>query len=447
MGKELQRCLAPITDEQTKVYDVFMDVVSNDRGRMFFLYGHGGTGKTFLWKTLSAAVCSNITQQSPQVELLIRTKLIMWNEASMMHMNCFEALDEIMKSVLQVDKPFGGKVVVLGGDIRQILPVVLKASRQDIVHATVNSSPLWHFYRVMKLSKNMRLQSCYSPSNVVEVIEFGDWILKVGNGDVREQNDGEASLEIPEDMLIGDSEDLFRDLLNFVYPDLLSNMYDPDYFQRRAILAPTNECVESVSDYLMSLLPGVEKVYLTSDSMCRDEQTTEDNAKIYSTELLNTIRCSRGFFSCIEVQGQCTSYANKKHRSSRGLCNGTRLQIIIIGIHVLYCKLLFGENISDIVFIPRMTLIPSNSGLSIKLQRRQFPLIVSFAMTINKNQGQTLSHVGLYLPRPLFSHGQLYVALSRVKSRGGIKIFIKWDSGELTDVTRNVVYKEVFHRI
>ncbi|XP_012853867.1 PREDICTED: uncharacterized protein LOC105973392 [Erythranthe guttata] len=197
-----------------------------------------------------------------------------------------------MKSILQVDTTFGGKVVVLGGDFRQILPVVLKASRQDIVHSTVNSSPLWHFCRVMKLSKNITLQSCSSPSNADEVIEFGDWILKVGNGDVREKNDGEASLEIPGDMLIGDSEDLFRDLLNFFYPDLLSNMYDPDYFQGREILAPTNECVESVNDHLISLLPGEEKVYLSSDSMCRDEQTTEDNAEIYSTEFLNTIRCS-----------------------------------------------------------------------------------------------------------------------------------------------------------
>ncbi|KAL7157567.1 hypothetical protein ABFS83_02G085800 [Erythranthe nasuta] len=321
----------------------------------------------------------------------------------MMHMKCFEALDKKMNSILQVDNPFGDNP----------FGVVLKASRQDIVHATVNSSPLWHFCRVMRLSKNMRLQSCSSPSNVDEV----------GNGDVREQSDGEASLEIPEDMMIGDSEDLFRDLLNFFYPDLLSNIYDPDYFQGRAILAPTNECVESVNDHLMSLLLGEEKVYLSSDSMCTDEQTTEDNAKIYSTEFLNTIKCS-GVHSHV-----------------------LKLQIIIIGIHILHCKLISGKNIGDIVFIHRRNLIPSNSGLSIKFQRRQFSLIVSFAMTINKSQGQTLSHVGLYLPRPIFSHGQLYVALSRVKSRGGIKIFIKWDSGELTDVTRNVVYKEVFYQI
>ncbi|XP_012846845.1 PREDICTED: uncharacterized protein LOC105966812 [Erythranthe guttata] len=343
-----------------------------------------------------------------------------------------------------VDKLFGGKVVVLGGDFRQILPVVLKASRQDIVYATINSSPLWNLCCVMKLNKNMRLQSCSSPSNVDEIKEFGDWILKDGNEDDGKQNDGEASIEISDDMLIGDSEDPFRDLLEFIYPDLLSNMYDPDYFQGRAILAPTNECVESVNDHLMSLIPREEKVYLSSDSMCRDEQTMEDNAGIYSTEFLNTIRCSGLRSHALKFKVGAPVMLIKNIDQARGLCNGTRIQI---GIHVLSCKIIFEKNIGDMVFIPQMTLIPSNSGLSVKFQRRQFTLIVSFAMTINKSQGQTLSHVGLYLPRHVFSHDQLYVALSSVTSRGGIKIFIKLDSGELTNVTRNVVYKEVLHRI
>ncbi|XP_012828518.1 PREDICTED: ATP-dependent DNA helicase PIF1-like [Erythranthe guttata] len=261
----------------------------------------------------------------------------------------------------------------------------------------------------------MRLQSCSSPSNVDEIKEFGDWILNVGNGDVGEDNDGEASIEIPDDMLIGDSEDPFTDLLEFVYPDLLSNIE--------------------------------EKVYLSSDSMCRDEQTTEDNAEIYSTEFLNTIRCSGVPSHALKIKVVAPVMLIRNIDQASGLCNGTKLQIIRTGIHVLSCKILSGKNIGDMVFIPRMTLIPSNSGLPIKFQRRQYPLIVSFTMTINKSQCQTLSHVGLYLPRPVFSHGQLYVALSRVKSIRGIKIFIKSDSGELTNVTRNVVYKEVFHRI
>jgi ATP-dependent exoDNAse (exonuclease V) alpha subunit len=68
-------------------------------------------------------------------------------------------------------------------------------------------------------------------------------------------------------------------------------------------------------------------------------------------------------------------------------------------------------------------------------------------MTINKSQGQTLSNVGLYLPVPVFSHGQLYVAVSRVKTREGLKILALDETGLPSNLTTNVVYQEVFQRI
>ncbi|XP_070005389.1 uncharacterized protein [Nicotiana sylvestris] len=82
-----------------------------------------------------------------------------------------------------------------------------------------------------------------------------------------------------------------------------------------------------------------------------------------------------------------------------------------------------------------------------KFQRRQFSIVVSFAMTINKSQGQSLSHVGLFLKKPVFTHGQLYIALSRLTSRKGLKILVYDDDGQITNESRNVVYKEVFRNL
>ena len=81
------------------------------------------------------------------------------------------------------------------------------------------------------------------------------------------------------------------------------------------------------------------------------------------------------------------------------------------------------------------------------MQRRQFPMILSFAMTINKSQGQSLKKVGLYLEKPVFTHGQLYVALSRVRSMHELKIVLGKEDEHHVQTTKNVVYSEIFTNI
>jgi ATP-dependent DNA helicase PIF1 len=118
-----------------------------------------------------------------------------------------------------------------------------------------------------------------------------------------------------------------------------------------------------------------------------------------------------------------------------------------LGKNFIGATIVNGPHNGEIAFIPRMNLIPSEANVSIVFQRRQFPLTICFAMTINKSQGQTLSKVGLYLPRPVFSHGQLYVAVSRVKTREGFKILALDESGLPSMSTTNVVYQEVFRKM
>ncbi|XP_016178127.1 ATP-dependent DNA helicase PIF1-like [Arachis ipaensis] len=91
-----------------------------------------------------------------------------------------------------------------------------------------------------------------------------------------------------------------------------------------------------------------------------------------------------------------------------------------------------------------LNMSPNNDTLPIRFTRRQFPVALCFAITINKSQGQMLSTVGMYLPRPIFTHGHLYVVLSRVSMHSRMKILSVGSNGTVSDHTINVVYREVF---
>ena len=117
--------------------------------------------------------------------------------------------------------------------------------------------------------------------------------------------------------------------------------------------------------------------------------------------------------------------------------NGTRLQIKKLTSSLLECIILTGCGNRKTILIPRIPIVPSD--LSFKFKRIQFPVKLAFAMTINKAQGQTLNVAGIDLSVQCFSHGQLYVTLSRVTSKFNLFIF----SPDPKKVD-NVVYKEIF---
>ncbi|XP_022018850.1 uncharacterized protein LOC110918879 [Helianthus annuus] len=487
---EFNNQLNLLTEEQRSVFQQIINAVEGNKGGVFFVYGYGGTGKTFLWKTLSAAIRSkgqivlnvassgiaslllsggrtahsrfriplNLTEDSvchikpngDVARLLHETNLIIWDEAPMVHKHAFEALDRTMNDIFNIETSnrsnirFGGKVIVLGGDFRQILPVVPNGGRQEIVNASISSSYLWNTCKLLRLTKNMRLTVGSSASDAEEIKQFAKWLLDIGEGNVGGPNDGEASIEIPSDLLITDTSDPISTLIDFVYPSILENFNNQNYFSERAILAPKNEVVHEINDRLLSLFPGEEREYLSSDSLCQSEDPNATQQKLYSPDVLNGLKVSGLPNHRLALKVGVPVMLLRNIDQQNGLCNGTRLQVKKMYNRVIEAEIISGGNIGTRTYIPRISLIPSDKKIPFEFQRRQFPLAVCFAMTINKSQGQSLSRVGLYLKQPVFTHGQLYVALSRVKTRQGVKLLILDNDGKPTNKTTNVVYKEVF---
>ncbi|RYR47517.1 hypothetical protein Ahy_A07g033445 [Arachis hypogaea] len=137
----------------------------------------------------------------------------------------------------------------------------------------------------------MRL-SLSENTNIQELRNFAEWLLKIGDGLAGDTTDGESIVHIPSDILVKNSETALDDLIDFVYPDMLSNLSVENYFKDRAILAPTLDCVTDVNNKMTAELPGQERAYLSSDSMCTKEENMEFELDAFSPEILiNGINC------------------------------------------------------------------------------------------------------------------------------------------------------------
>jgi len=225
-------------------------------------------------------------------------KLIIWDETPIMHCYCFEMFDRTMRDIMSydgvdnTDKPFGGVYVVLGGDFSQILSVIRKGCKQDILASSINSSKLWSHCKVLTLTTNMNLRASTVRAEEDEIRKFVDWMLSIGDG-IRSANEsGEINVPIPDELLIKDSSDPLRSLVDFVYLDFLQNMKISDFFQERGILAPTLDTVEHVNKFLLSLVSGGENEYIRSDLVCKSYENSEVQSEWFTTKFLNNIKFS-----------------------------------------------------------------------------------------------------------------------------------------------------------
>jgi ATP-dependent DNA helicase PIF1 len=183
---------------------------------------------------------------------------------------------------------------------------------------------------------------------------------------------------------------------------------------------------------------GEAKVCRSVDSL----HEPGENAGLYPVEFLNSITPSGLPHHELKVKLGTPVMLIRNLNVAAGLANGTRLSVVRMHRFFLECRIVNGSHAGNIVFIPRITLLSTESELPFTVKRLQFPIRLAFAMTINKSQGQSLDSVGIYLKNPVFSHGQLYVAFSRASSFTAVRIMGAKKRGNKF-YTVNIVYGEI----
>ncbi|XP_059168222.1 uncharacterized protein LOC131950184 [Physella acuta] len=442
--------------EQLAVYNYVLECLEENKPSMIFIDAPGGTGKTFLINLIislvrakgdiALAVASsgiaatlmpggrtahsrfkipiivddnsvcNIETNSNTAGLLRQTKLIVWDECSMARRECFEAVDRTLRDVCHKDVAFGGIITICCGDFRQLLPVVKRGNEVDIQNASIKKSYLWELFTKFNLNLNMRLEE--------GEIDYSRFLLNVGEGKVPTNENGE--IELPEDMVLNNIS--IEQCMKNIYP----SFEEPKVvFSKRCILVPLNENLRTINSMCIREFPGQLKEYFSFNSVIEGTDSAH-----FPTEFLDSVELSGLPPHRLELKIG-SPIALLRNLDPPRLCNGTRLIIQALHNNLIVAKILIGQYQNETVLIPRIT-VKLTEGDDIPLQRTQFPVQSCFAMTIHKAQGQTMENVLIYLEKPVFQHGQLYVALSRGRRKENVKVLLK-DS----IFTRNVVIRSI----
>ena len=283
----------------------------------------------------------------------------------------------------------------------------------------------------------MRLKSL-SLQDSAEVRKFSDFLLRVGEGTEPENENHMIHLD-QRFVVPGGSA---ADLVTAVYGDIRQYYNDAEYINRRILMCPKNDTTDFINEYVINQIPGEGKTLLSADSV------PDDQAALYPTEFLNSITPSGLPPHRLYFKIHASVILLRSLDPTGGLCNGTRLTIRALLNRIIDAEIATGVHKGKRVFIPRIPMTPTDTDFPFVLRRRQFPIRPAFCITINKGQGQSMENVGIFLPSPeaIFSHGQLYVALSRVQNPNGLKVMVCGGSTSSSGGVwvRNVVYREVF---
>jgi hypothetical protein len=223
--------------------------------------------------------------------------------------------------------------------------------------------------RQLKLERNMRAQK--DPW-------FTEYLLRIGNGTEETNENGEILLPSRICMPNKTDDNGLDKLIDDIYKTCGTSLEDPKYITLRAILAIKNDCVDRINLKMIDRFKGQEMVYHSFDYV------EEGPHGYYPQEFLNTLTPNGLPPHMLKLKINCLIILLRNTDPANGLCNGTRLVVHGFQKNIIDVKIVLGQHSRMQVFLPRIPLCPSDDDMfPFHFKRKQFPVRLSFVMTIN----------------------------------------------------------------
>ena len=518
---KLERAMAcaPNTPEQEAIFEQIKGALNQKKRLLIFVQGSAGTGKTTFAKKITAYarsiglialgcaatalaaqvygeeeeyttahdlfgipvvedsedldhdadIASLYIHQPDKLELLLAASLIVWDEALSNHKHCLGTAFSIMNA-------FAGLVLVLMGDWRQCPPVVPNGDMYEVVNASMIYSRFWPMFQVVKFTTNLRLLGEDSSGESNSESEFKkqqrdyqEMLDIIGEGrepavanfgsivDVYSENveeDGSKVIALPKLKYLTDK----KEALKWLFP----SGFDVDSMHTRAILCSTNIIVDEWNSAIQELNDNPIHELRSDDKV----QEIDDPHGILQRMITESVleRFQRPGVPhhklLLKVDDICMVMRTLNRKE--GLTKNLRVKIVEIHRYVIRVCTLDPTN-RRYYNIPRIRFsVKLPYGRSVTMERKQFPLRLAYSITYNKSQGQEFQYVLVDIRNNPFTHGHLYVALSRIRIASNLRLFTccdnekastdRMDEEEETNiedsldqpaVVTNVVYKQL----
>ncbi|KAG0618503.1 hypothetical protein M758_4G069300 [Ceratodon purpureus] len=379
-----------LNEDQRYCYDAILSSIEDQSGVVFFVNGPAGRGKKFLYNIVTANVRSK-----GKIVICVASSGI-----AALFLHGGRTAHSTFKIPFEVDE-YSICTINKNSEYADgfILPVIPRGSRPQIVGACLRRSTIWQHVTILNLSINMRLQNA-SPTNR----EFAQWLLQVGDG----SNFDDASsnmIQLHNSINIVSS---IRCLIDNIYNNIDGmSLHEDQYFRDRTILSARNTDVDLINKEILQSFPDNLETFRSAD--LNTLEADADNHAAYPYEYLNSLDLSGISLAKLDLKIGCPIILLRNLAPKQGLCNGARMVLTRFLHRILEARLLFVR--------------------------------LAFAMIINKSQGQSVKYVGLDIRILVFSHGRLYIALSRATSPNHISALLPQNS--TVSNTVNVVYPEV----